>query len=73
MGLLAKRAGLIDTENTFRIGPQIRAIEEEGKKVIKCNLGEPDFPVPDFIKEEHPQFRDGRKKAHLAPCLLGAN
>jgi aspartate aminotransferase len=52
MGLLAKRAGLIDTENAFKIGPQIRAIEEQGKRVIKCNLGEPDFPVPEFIKEE---------------------
>jgi len=52
MGLYSKRAGLIDTENAFKIGPQIRAIEEQGKKVIKCNLGEPDFPVPDFIKEE---------------------
>jgi len=52
MGLLSKRAGLIDTENAFKIGPQIRVIEEQGKKVIKCNLGEPDFPVPEFIKEE---------------------
>src|SRR4030042_5414436 len=52
MGLVSKRAGLIDTENAFKIGPQIRAIEEKGKKVVKCNLGEPDFPVPHFIKEE---------------------
>ena len=52
MGLLSKRAGLIDTENAFKIGPQIRAIEEQGKRVIKCNLGEPDFPVAEFIKEE---------------------
>ncbi len=52
MSLLSKRAGLIDTENAFKIGPQIRAIEDQGKRVIKCNLGEPDFPVPEFIKEE---------------------
>jgi len=52
MGLFSKRAGLIDTENAFKIGPQIRAIEEQGKRVIKCNLGAPDFPVPQFIKEE---------------------
>ena len=52
MGLLSKRVGLMDTENAFKIGPHIRAIEEQGKKVIKCNLGEPDFPVPQFIKEE---------------------
>ncbi|HSB80327.1 MAG TPA: aminotransferase class I/II-fold pyridoxal phosphate-dependent enzyme [Candidatus Methylomirabilis sp.] len=52
MGLIAKRVGLIDTENAFKVGPYIRKIEEQGKKVIKCNLGEPDFPVPQFIKEE---------------------
>jgi aspartate/methionine/tyrosine aminotransferase len=52
MSLYSKRAGLIDTENAFKIGPQIRAIEEQGRRVIKCNLGEPDFPVPEFIKEE---------------------
>jgi aspartate aminotransferase len=52
MDLFARRVGLIDTENAFKIGPLIRAVEEEGKEVIKCNLGEPDFPVPGFIKEE---------------------
>ncbi|HSB06133.1 MAG TPA: aminotransferase class I/II-fold pyridoxal phosphate-dependent enzyme [Thermodesulfobacteriota bacterium] len=52
MSLLAKRVDLLDTENAFKVGPHIRAIEEQGKKVIKCNLGEPDFPVPEFIKEE---------------------
>jgi aspartate aminotransferase len=52
MTLYSERAGLIDTENAFKIGPQIRMLEEQGKRVIKCNLGEPDFPVPDFVKEE---------------------
>jgi len=52
MVLLSKRALLIDTENAFKVGPYIKALEEQGKRVIKCNLGEPDFPVPEFIKEE---------------------
>lgn len=52
MALLSDRAARIDTENAFKIGPYIRSIEEQGKKVIKCNLGEPDFPIPGFIKEE---------------------
>jgi aspartate/methionine/tyrosine aminotransferase len=52
MTLFAKRVGLLDSENAFKIGPYIRAIEEQGKNVVKCNLGEPDFPVPQFIKEE---------------------
>lgn len=52
MGLFSERVGLIDTENAFKVGPYIRQLEEQGKRVIKCNLGEPDFPVPQLIKEE---------------------
>jgi len=52
MGLYSKKSELIDTENAFKIGPYIKSIEDQGKRVIKCNLGEPDFPVPGFIKEE---------------------
>jgi aspartate/methionine/tyrosine aminotransferase len=52
VAVLSKRIGLLDTENAFKIGPKIKAIEDQGKKVIKCNLGEPDFPVPGFIKDE---------------------
>jgi aspartate/methionine/tyrosine aminotransferase len=49
---LAKRVGLIDTENAFKVGPYIRVLEDQGKKVIKCNIGEPDFPIPQAIKDE---------------------
>ena len=52
MSLLADRARLLDTENAFKIGPYIREVEESGIKVIKCNIGEPDFPVPVHIREE---------------------
>ena len=52
MALFSKKVGLLGTENAFKIGPKIRAIEDQGKTVIKCNLGEPDFPVPGFIKDE---------------------
>jgi len=52
VALLAKRVGLIDTENAFKVGPYIRLLEEQGKRVIKCNLGEPDFPIPQLIKDE---------------------
>jgi len=42
----------LGSENAFKIGPKIRSVEDKGKKVIKCNLGEPDFPLPQFIKDE---------------------
>jgi aspartate aminotransferase len=52
MGLYSDRAGRIASENAFKIGPYIRSLEEQGRNVIRCNIGEPDFPVPAFIKEE---------------------
>lgn len=52
MTLLAERMSLIDTENAFKVGPYIRGLEAEGHKVIKCNVGEPDFPLPEHIREE---------------------
>ena len=52
MGLYADRAMRIDSENAFKIGPYIRSLEAEGRDIVRCNLGEPDFPVPAFIKEE---------------------
>jgi len=52
VALFAQRVGLLDTENAFKVGPYIRQLEEQGNRVIKCNLGEPDFPVPQPIKDE---------------------
>ncbi|MGA2613970.1 MAG: hypothetical protein ABSG38_11020 [Spirochaetia bacterium] len=52
MPLFAKTMLLLGTENAFKIGPKILAIEGQGKKVIKCNLGEPDFPE---IRPNYPQ------------------
>lgn len=48
----SERTQQLGTENAFKIGPYIRAVEEQGHKVVKCNLGEPDFPVPKHIVDE---------------------
>ena len=52
MNLISDRTHRIHTENAFKVGPYIAAIEAQGKKVIKCNLGEPDFPLPAHIRDE---------------------
>jgi aspartate/methionine/tyrosine aminotransferase len=52
MKLISDRTSLINTENAFKVGPYIAALEEAGHKVIKCNLGEPDFPLPAHVREE---------------------
>lgn len=48
----SERTRQLGTENAFKIGPYIRAVEEQGHKVVKCNLGEPDFPVPRHVVDE---------------------
>jgi aspartate/methionine/tyrosine aminotransferase len=50
--LFSDRTYRIGSENAFRIGPQIAELERQGHKVIKCNLGEPDFPLAKYISEE---------------------
>jgi len=52
MKLISDRTSRIHTENAFKVGPYIAALEEAGHKVVKCNLGEPDFPLPLHIREE---------------------
>lgn len=50
--LFADRVAMIDTENAFKVGPFIKEVEDSGHRVVKCNLGEPDFPLPRHIAEE---------------------
>src|SRR5687767_892191 len=47
----ASRISAIGSENAFKIGPYIREVEALGKRVIRCNIGEPDFPLPLHIAE----------------------
>lgn len=43
---------MIDTENAFKVGPYIKEVEDAGHQVVRCNIGEPDFPLPRHIAEE---------------------
>jgi len=52
VALFADRIRRIDTENAFAVGPCIREVEAAGHRVIRCNIGEPDFELPDHIREE---------------------
>jgi len=52
MSLYANRVYKIDTENAFKVGPYIAEVEAAGHKVVKCNLGEPDFALPTHIRDE---------------------
>jgi len=43
---------MLDTENAFKVGPYIKEVEDAGNQVVRCNIGEPDFPLPRHIAEE---------------------
>ncbi|MGA2261772.1 MAG: aminotransferase class I/II-fold pyridoxal phosphate-dependent enzyme [Acidobacteriota bacterium] len=50
--LFADRIYRIGEENAFKIGPHINRVESEGHKVVRLNLGEPDFDMPAFVRDE---------------------
>jgi aspartate/methionine/tyrosine aminotransferase len=50
--LFANRVKLMGTEAAFGFGSRILDVEKsDGKRVIRCNLGQPDFPLPEHISE----------------------
>ena len=50
--LFADRIHVLGTENAFKIGPHITRIESQGHPVVRLNLGEPDFDIPPFVRDE---------------------
>jgi aspartate aminotransferase len=51
MALFAERIGVLGTEEAFALGALIADVESAGERVIRCNLGQPDFPLPSHIAE----------------------
>ncbi|MBW2059562.1 MAG: pyridoxal phosphate-dependent aminotransferase [Deltaproteobacteria bacterium] len=51
MNLYADRIQNLGTENAFKIGDDIRRCEQQGMKVVKLNLGEPDFNSAENINQ----------------------
>jgi aspartate/methionine/tyrosine aminotransferase len=49
--LFADRVSRIGTEEAFALGALIGQVESQGERVIRCNLGQPDFPLPRHIAE----------------------
>ncbi|MEX2466576.1 MAG: aminotransferase class I/II-fold pyridoxal phosphate-dependent enzyme [Gemmatimonadota bacterium] len=49
--LFADRVHRIGTEAAFELVARIAEVEADGARVIRCNLGQPDFPLPAHIAE----------------------
>ena len=72
MTLLSQRVQRIGTENAFKIGPYINEVAGSGLKVIRCNLGEPDFPLPAHIRDEVKRQLDADMTHYVDPQGLPA-
>lgn len=49
--LYADRIAVIGTEEAFALGALIAEVEGEAGRVIRCNLGQPDFPLPTHVAD----------------------
>jgi aspartate aminotransferase len=65
--LFSARTLQIGTENAFKVGPYIKSLEDAGHKVIKCNLGEPDFALPRHVAEAVKQGVDAELTHYVDP------
>jgi aspartate aminotransferase len=48
--LYSSRTGLLGTERAFKLVSRIREVEEDGRPVVRVNLGQPDFALPAHIR-----------------------
>ena len=66
-GLYADRIARLGTENAFKIGVDIRRCEELGMKIVKLNLGEPDFSSATQINARAKQEIDAGNSHYCDP------
>ena len=48
---LAESMGRIGIESAFEVLQRARALEAQGKKIIHLEIGQPDFPTPQHVKD----------------------
>lgn len=63
--LFADRIAIIGTEEAFALGPIIAEVEAEAGRVIRCNLGQPDFPLPRHVADA---VVDAIRAGHTTYC-----
>ncbi len=65
--LFADRVSRIGTEEAFALGALIARVEASGERVIRCNLGQPDFPLPRHIAEAVKRSLDRGQTTYCDP------
>ena len=68
MPLLSRRLAKLGTEGAFRVVPLIHQAEKQlGRRVIRCNIGEPDFPTPQHVVDELKRQLDAGNTKYTDP------
>lgn len=58
--VVAERMSRLNTESAFKILAQANALEAQGRSIIHCEIGQPDFATPKHIIEAaHQAMKDG--------------
>ncbi|HEX2206257.1 MAG TPA: aminotransferase class I/II-fold pyridoxal phosphate-dependent enzyme [Longimicrobium sp.] len=65
--LFAERANRMGTEAAFGLGALIAEVESRGERVIRCNLGQPDYPLPAHIARALKRAVDDGHTTYCAP------
>lgn len=65
--LFTERAHRIGTEPAFDLGARVAEVESRGERVIRCNLGQPDYPLPTHIAEALKRAIDGGHTTYCDP------
>lgn len=63
--LFAQRIAVLGTEEAFALGALIAEVEAESGPVIRCNLGQPDFPLPRHVADA---VVDAIRAGHTTYC-----
>lgn len=64
---IAERMSRLGTETAFEVLAAARLLETQGRDIVHLEIGEPDFPTPDFIIEAaHRAMQEGQ--THYGPA-----
>ena len=68
MAVLASRIADLGTENAFEVGKDIARLEAQGKRIIRFNLGQPDFRSPPHIDAECIRHIEAGNTSYVDPA-----
>ncbi|HEX6039385.1 pyridoxal phosphate-dependent aminotransferase [Longimicrobium sp.] len=66
-GLFTERVGRMGTEEAFNLGARVSEVESLGERVIRCNIGQPDYPLPGHIADALKRAVDRGLTTYCAP------